>query len=43
MIIDRIKDRTGNYTGKLGIYYIDLNTDMGCFVGNQDVFPAWSC
>ncbi len=40
MIIDRIKDRTGNYTGKLGIYYIDLNTDMGCFVGNQDVFPA---
>lgn len=40
MIIDRIKDRTGNYTGKIGIYYIDLNTDMRCFVGNQDVFPA---
>jgi beta-lactamase class A len=40
MILDNIKDRIENFRGKIGIYYIDLNSGESCNVGNCDVFLA---
>ncbi len=40
MILDKIKDRIGNFDGKIGICYIDLKTGESCSAGNCDVFPA---
>lgn len=40
MILDKIKDRIGNYDGSIGICYIDLGTGESCSAGNCDVFPA---
>lgn len=40
MILDNIKDRIGNFRGKIGIYYIDLNSGENCYAGNCDVFCA---
>ena len=40
MILDKIKDRIGNYDGTIGICYIDLGTGESCTAGNCDVFPA---
>jgi beta-lactamase class A len=40
MILDKIKDRIGNFEGHIGICYMDLTTGENCNVGNCDVFPA---
>ncbi len=40
MILDKIKDRIGNFDGTIGICYIDLGTGESCSAGNCDVFPA---
>ncbi len=40
MILDNIRDRIGNFRGKIGIYYIDLNSGESCSAGNCDVFLA---
>ena len=40
MILDNIKDRIVNFRGKIGIYYIDLNSGESCYAGNCDVFLA---
>ena len=40
MILDKIKDRIGNFDGTIGISYIDLGTGECCNAGNSDVFPA---
>lgn len=40
MILDKIKDRIGNFDGTIGICYIDLGTGESCTAGNCDVFPA---
>jgi len=40
VILDNIKDRIVNFRGKIGIYYIDLNSGESCYAGNCDVFLA---
>ena len=40
MILDKIKDRIGNFEGLMGICYMDLTTGESCNAGNCDVFPA---
>jgi len=40
MILDNIKDRIESFRGKIGIYYIDLNSGESCYAGNCDVFFA---
>jgi len=40
MILDKMKDRIGNFDGSIGICYIDLKTGESCSAGNCDVFPA---
>lgn len=40
MILNKIKDRIGNYNGMFGLYYIDLNSGEKCRAGNCDVFRA---
>ena len=40
MILDKIKDRIGNFDGSIGICYIDLKSGENCSAGNCDVFPA---
>jgi len=40
MVINKIRDRIANLTGKIGIYYMDLTTKESCFVGNNDVFVS---
>lgn len=40
MILNRINDRIGNLSGKIGVYYMDLTTSASCFAGNCDVFSS---
>ena len=40
MILNKINDRIGNLSGRIGIYYFDLTTGASCFAGNCDVFPS---
>ena len=40
MFLDKMKDRIGDFEGKLGICYIDINSRAGFTAGNCDVFPA---
>lgn len=40
MIVNKIYDRIGNLSGKIGVYYYDLTTSSGCFAGNCDIFPS---
>lgn len=40
MILNSIKDRIGDFQGKLGLYYIDLCTGESFHAGNCDVFLA---
>jgi len=40
MILNKINDRIGNLSGRIGIYYLDLITGASCFAGNCDVFPS---
>lgn len=40
MILDRMKDRIGDFEGKIGICYIDIHTKASFTAGNCDVFPA---
>ena len=37
---DKIRERIGDFQGKIGIYYYDFNRDTSFFVGNCDVFPS---
>lgn len=40
MILDRIKDRIGDFEGKIGVCYIDLKSKSSFTAGNCDIFPA---
>ena len=40
MILDKMKDRIGDFEGKIGICYIDINSKSCLTAGNCDVFPA---
>lgn len=40
MILDKMKDRIGDFEGKIGICYIDIRTKSCYTAGNCDVFPA---
>lgn len=40
MILNKINDRIGNLSGKIGIYYEDITTGANCFAGGCDVFPS---
>ncbi len=40
MFLDKMKDRIGDFEGKIGICYIDIKTGAGFTAGNCDVFPA---
>lgn len=40
MIIDSITDRLANLNGKIGINFINLETNQQLFCGNCDIFPA---
>ena len=40
MILNKINDRIGTLSGKIGVYYMDLTTDESCFAGNCDIFPS---
>ena len=40
MFLDKMKDRIGDFEGKLGSCYIDINSLSGFTAGYCDVFPA---
>lgn len=40
MITDSLKDRIGDFTGQIGICYIDLKSGESLNAGNCDLFPA---
>ncbi len=40
MILEKLKDRIGDFEGKIGICYIDIKTRSCYTAGNCDIFPA---